>query len=118
MDTADTVKEIIEGGLKWELLFTLFQLMLGAYVLMYLKSLIINEVAWRCFRGSSSISLGTWIRIPRATGYEDGQITSANRRRIAIKTKHGLVYMPMKTFPDRDWYLLDIGPTRGIKNGK
>ncbi len=110
MDTADTIKGMVEGGLKWELMFSLFQLMVVGYVLMTLRSVIVNEVSWRCFRGSSSISLGTWIHIPTPTGFEDGQITSANRRRIAIKTKKGLVYMPMRTFQDRDWYLLNSGP--------
>ncbi len=102
----DTVIQLVQDGLKWELLFTLIQLMVAAYVVIYLKAVIVNEFAWRSFRSSLNICINTWVRIPTPTGHMDGQIVEANRRRIIVETKETRIYIPTKTFPDRDWYLL------------
>lgn len=102
----ETITQMIQDGLKLDLVFTLVQLMVVAYVLMFLKAVIVNEFAWRSFRGSLNICINTRVRISTYTGNVDGQIVEANRTRIVVETDDTRVYIPTKTFPDRDWHLL------------
>ncbi len=88
------------------LLFTLFQLMAVGYILIYLKSLIVSEFAYRSFRNSLNICINTWVRVPTTTGHVDGQIVEVDRKRIVVETEDTRLYIPTKTFPDRDWYLV------------
>ena len=110
----ETIVEMVQNGLKGELLLLLFQLMVAGYILMYLKSVIINEFAYRSFRTSLNICIGTRIRVPTVAGNVDGVIIEANRRRIVIETEDTRLYIPTKTFPDRDWNLLKLKKSEGI----
>ena len=110
---SETVVEMVQNGLKGELLLLLFQLMVAGYILMYLKSVIVNEFAYRSFRTSLNICIGTRIRIPTVAGNIDGEIVKANRRRIVIETKETRLYVPTKTFSDRDWCLLKLKKSGG-----
>ncbi len=102
----ETITQMVQDGLKLDLLFTLLQLMVAIYVLMLIKAFIVNEVAWRSFRSSLNICMGTWVRVSTTTGHVDGQIVEANRKCIIIKTDDTRIHIPTKTFPDRDWTLL------------
>jgi hypothetical protein len=110
----ETIVEMVQNGLKGELLLLLFQLMVAGYILMYLKSVIVNEFAYRSFRTSLNICIGTRIRIPTVAGNIDGEIVKANRRRIVIETKETRLYVPTKTFSDRDWCLLKLKKSEGV----
>ena len=61
MEMEKTVMELV-GGLKWEILFMLFQCMLVGYIILTIKAFIVNEFAYRKFRNSLFISVGTSIR--------------------------------------------------------
>ena len=111
---SETVVEMVQNGLKGELLLLLFQLMVAGYILMSLKSVIVNEFAYRSFRTSLNICIGTRIRIPTVAGNIDGEIVKANRRRIVIETKETRLYIPTKTFSDRDWCLLKLKKSEGV----
>ena len=111
---SETIVEMVQNGLKGELLLLLFQLMVAGYILMYLKSVIVNEFAYRSFRTSLNICIGTRIRIPTVAGNIDGEIVEANRRRIVIETKETRLYVPTKTFSDRDWCLLKLKKSEGV----
>ncbi len=110
----ETIVEMVQNGLKGELLLLLFQLMVAGYIIMSLKAVIINEFAYRSFRTSLNICIGTRIRIPTVAGNIDGEIVKANRRRIVIETKETRLYVPTKTFSDRDWNLLKLKKSEGI----
>ena len=68
--------------------------------------MIVSFVAWLKLKNSLYICLGTWVRIPTSDKYVDGQIQSANMTYIEIITKDTRIYIPTKTFPDRDWVIL------------
>ena len=87
--------------------------MVAGYILMSLKSVIVNEFAYRSFRTSLNICIGTRIRVPTVAGNVDGEIIEANRRRIVIETEDTRLYIPTKTFPDRDWCLLILKSGKG-----
>ncbi len=110
----ETIVEMVQNGLKGELLLLLFQLMVAGYILMSLKSVIVNEFAYRSFRTSLNICIGTRIRVPTVAGNIDGEIVKANRRRIVIETKETRLYVPTKTFSDRDWCLLKLKKSEGV----
>ena len=61
MEMEKTVMELV-GGLKWEILFMLFQCMLVGYIILTIKAFIVNEFAYRKFRNSLFISVGVMVR--------------------------------------------------------
>lgn len=114
----ETITQMIQDGLKLDLLFTLVQLMVAAYALMLVKAFIVNEVAWRSFKGSLNICMGTWVRTTTSKGHVDGQIVEANRKCIIIETTETRIHIPTKTFPDRDWSLLKKAALKCEQNGE
>ena len=111
MDTADTIKEMVQGGLQPELVFALCQFILVGFLLVYLRNAVINEVAYRSFKGSSCLGNGSWLRMKTTTGHIDGIVTGYSRRWIHIKTADGTVHEPMKRYPEKSWYVLDSKPS-------
>jgi|TARA_R100001530_G_scaffold21339_1_gene17598 hypothetical protein len=105
-ETAGVLAQMVRGGLEWELLFTLFQLMVVAYVVIAIKSFLLNEHAWRKFKGSLVIGIGARIRLTNEAGSVDGKIVSANRTSLKIETEDAIVYIPTKKFPEKEWMVL------------
>ena len=101
-----TILNMIEGGLKPELVYTLLQLLLVAYFVMFLRNRIINELAWRQFKGSLVIGINTRVRLSTSSGHVDGKIISASRTSIKVETKDAIVYIPTKTFSSTSWVVL------------
>lgn len=97
---------MVQGGLKLELVYLLVQLMVVGYLIIWIKSLLTNEFAWRRFKGNINIGKHSRIRITLPSGHVDGEIIEANRRVITIDTGETFVFIPTKTFPDRDWALV------------
>lgn len=106
MDTANTIKNMVEGGLQVELVFTLLQLMVVGYVLILLKTALVNEFAWVRFKSNINIGKHSRIRIFHASGFVDGVVVSANRRVITIETDKTFIFIPTNTFSDREWVLV------------
>ena len=48
MEMEKTVMELV-GGLKWEILFMLFQCMLVGYIILTIKAFIVNELLTHLF---------------------------------------------------------------------
>ncbi|MAF51028.1 MAG: hypothetical protein CMH64_02960 [Nanoarchaeota archaeon] len=107
-DTSNVIKEIVTSGLQWEMLFTLFQLMVVGYIIIYLRSFLFNEFAWRKFKSSLVIGIGARVRLYNEAGSVDGRIISANRSTIKIETKgkDAVIYVPTKKFPEKEWVVL------------
>lgn len=105
-----TILSMVEGGLKWEFIFTLMQLMLVAYVILLLRSMLINELAWRKFKSSLVIGINTRIRLNTPSGYVDGQIIQASRNSIKVDIGDAIVYIPMKSFPNKEWIVVKPAP--------
>jgi hypothetical protein len=97
---------MVTKGLEWELLFTLFQLMVVGYILITIKSFLFNEFAWRKFKGSLVIGIGAKVRLFNDDGSVDGKIISANRSTIKVETEDVIVYIPTKKFPEKEWSVL------------
>ncbi len=89
----ETITQMIQDGLKLDLLFTLFQLMVAVYILMLVKAFIVNEVAWYSFKSSLNICINTWVRITTPVEKMDGRIVEANRRYIVVETKDTRIYI-------------------------
>ena len=105
MEMEKTVMELV-GGLKWEILFMLFQCMLVGYIILTIKAFIVNEFAYRKFRNSLFISVGTKVKILLGDTIADGKIVGANRSAIRIEIDGATVYMPTKLFPQKEWVVL------------
>ncbi|KPA08937.1 Mechanosensitive ion channel MscS domain protein [Candidatus Magnetomorum sp. HK-1] len=96
----------IVKSVDWKLMFTIIQGAIAFFIVLWLKNFIVAFFAWLKFKNSMHICLGTWIRIPTSDSYVDGQIQSANMRFIEINTKETRIFIPTKTFPDRDWVII------------
>jgi len=94
------------ASINWKLMFTIVQGAIAFFFVLWIKNFIVALVAWLRFKNSLYICLGTWVRIPTSDKYVDGQIQSANMRYIEIVTEETRIYIPTKTFPDRDWVIL------------
>jgi hypothetical protein len=116
MDIASSIKQLVEGGLQFDLLFTLFQLLVVAFIVVYLRNVIINEVAYQNFKGNRNIGKMSWIRIGNSTGHENGQIVYFCRKHILVKTEDGIILIPMKRFPEKSWYILSCKPIEPRQN--
>jgi len=94
------------ASINWKLMFTIIQGAIAFFIVLWIKNMIVSFVAWLKLKNSLYICLGTWVRIPTSDKYVDGQIQSANMTYIEIITKDTRIYIPTKTFPDRDWVIL------------
>jgi hypothetical protein len=94
------------ASIHWKLMFTIIQGAVAFFIVLWIKNYIVALVAWLRFKNSLYMCLGTWVRLPTSDSYVDGQIQSANIRFIEIITKETRVYIPTKTFSDRDWVIL------------
>jgi len=88
------------------LFIPLFQAMIAFFIVLWIKNYITSLHAWLLFKNSLNIGIGTWIRLQTTTGFVDGQIRSANRNVIEIDTKDLRIFVPTKSFRERDWALL------------
>jgi hypothetical protein len=101
----DPVNQIV-ASINWKLMFTIIQGAIAFFFVLWIKNFIVALVAWLRFKNSLYICLGTWVRMPTSDKYVDGQIQSANMRYIEVVTKDTRIFIPTKTFPDRDWVIL------------
>jgi hypothetical protein len=94
------------ASINWKLMFTIIQGAIAFFIVIWLKNLVISFSAWLKFKNSMHICLGTWVRFQTSEKYVDGQILSANMRFIEVNTKETRIFIPTKSFPDRDWTIL------------
>ncbi|MBF0450112.1 MAG: hypothetical protein HQK75_05375 [Candidatus Magnetomorum sp.] len=105
MDIAKPVNDLV-ASLNWNLLLPLIQAMIVFFLIIWVKNYVVSLHAWLSFRGSLNIGFGTWVRLPTSNSYVDGQITQANRHVIRVDTPELRIFIPTKTFRERDWVLL------------
>ena len=105
MDVTKPVTDLV-GSVDWNLLLPLIQAMVVFFLVLWIKNYIVSLYAWFQFKGSLNIGYGTWVRLPTSSSYVDGQITQANRHVIRVDTPELRIFIPTKTFRDRDWALL------------
>jgi len=105
MDITKSVSDLV-GSLDWILLLQLIQAMIVFFIVIWVKNYVVSLHAWLSFKGSLNIGYGTWVRIPISDTYVDGQITQANRHVIRVDTPELRIFIPTKTFRERDWALL------------
>jgi len=102
---ADPATQLV-ASIDWKLMFTIIQGAIAFFIVLCMKNFIVAFVAWLRFKNSLYICLGTWVRMPTSDNFVDGQIQSATMRYIEIVTEDTRIYVPTKTFPDRDWVIL------------
>ena len=105
MEIAEPIQAVVQS-LDWTIIVTVVQGMIVFFLAIWIKNFVVNYHAWLNFKGSMNICLGTWVRLPTATGHVDGQIVEANRNVIRIDTPDLKIFIPTKSFRDRDWVLL------------
>jgi hypothetical protein len=105
MDVTKPVTDLV-ASLNWNLILPLIQAMVVFFLVLWIKNYIVSLYAWFQFKGSLNIGYGTWVRIPTSNSHVDGQITQANRHVIRIDTKDTRIFIPTKSFRERDWALL------------
>jgi len=105
MDITKPVTDLV-ASLNWNLLFPLIQAMIVFFIVIWIKNYVVSLHAWLSFKGSLNIGYGTWVRLPTSNSFVDGQITQANRHVIRVDTPELRIFIPTKTFRDRDWALL------------
>jgi len=93
-------------SIDWKLIGTIIQSAVAFFFVLWIKNFIVAFVAWLRLKNSLYICLGTWVRIPTSDKHVDGQIQSATMQYIEIVTKDTRIFIPTKTFPDRDWVIL------------
>lgn len=91
------------------ILWSMVQLAFVAFLMLSAKNAIANWIAWIRFRMSLDISVGTWVSVSTPAGFIDGCIVDANMSRIIVESDDLKVYIPTRTFPDRDWVILKRG---------
>jgi hypothetical protein len=101
----DPINQMV-ASINWKMMFTIIQGAIAFFFVLWIKNFIVAFVAWLRFKNSLYICLGTWVRMPTSDKYVDGQIQSANMRYIEVVTKDTRIFIPTKTFPDRDWVIL------------
>lgn len=106
----ELIQDMLLHGLNVNAVFTLAILMLSFFIILSIKNLISGLIAFQSFRSSMHICIGVWIRINTTNGPVEGRIIDANRKQITIETCDAYVYIPTKSFPERDWTLLKRGP--------
>ncbi|KPA08938.1 hypothetical protein MHK_010857 [Candidatus Magnetomorum sp. HK-1] len=105
MDIAKPVTDLV-ASLNWNLLLPLIQAMVVFFLVIWVKNYVVSLHAWLNFKGSLNIGYGTWVRLPTSNSYVDGQITQADRHIIRVDTPELRIFIPTKTFRERDWALL------------
>lgn len=116
MDLPAAIMAVLEEGFKPETLFTIFLAMIVIYTVMSIRAFLVSLHAWNNFKSSLNICLGTMVRMPTSTGYSDGVIIRADRRRIVIEMDDTIKFVPTKTFMERDWDILKKGSKVVVSN--
>jgi hypothetical protein len=106
MELQDLIVNILHNGIKPKYIFPVIQVILSAYIIMHIRSLLVREVAYRKFRSNMNMSVGTKIRVYNESGHIDGRIVSVNRCTIKVVSEKITMLIPTKTFPNRDWIII------------
>jgi hypothetical protein len=102
MDKA--ILDIVQGGLTLESLVLVLQLIVAAFFVLAIKSWIVKTWAWRTFKGSTVLGVGSLVVVcVNGTYTFEGEIISANKGRVAVSDGEATVFVPTSEFVKRDW---------------
>lgn len=108
-----TILEMVQGGVSVDLLLLLLQLIIAAFVVLWLKGWIKSTWAWFKFKKSTMISIGTpmIVTINGATTVQ-GKIVSANKSNIVIANENERAVIKTTKFVsgDYDWLIQESQP--------
>jgi hypothetical protein len=107
MELQDLIVNILQNGIKPKYIFPVIQVIIAAYVILQIRTLLVREIAYRKFKGNMNISVGTKIRLYNEAGFDDGRIIAVNRCVIKIISDKLTILIPTKTFPNRDWVIIN-----------
>jgi len=109
----DSVLGMVKGGLQPELIWTLIQLMITFFIVLWLKGMITDYSDYRKVRGNKRIALGAWLRIGTSTGYIDCRISSITPERVLVENDDIIVDIPIGTFKSMQKGILKRSPEIG-----
>ena len=107
MELQDLIVNILQNGIKPKYIFPVIQVIIAAYVILQIRTLLVREIAYRKFKGNMNISVGTKIRLYNEAGFDDGRIIAVNLCVIKIISDKLTILIPTKTFPNRDWVIIN-----------
>ena len=109
----DTVGEMVKGGLQPELIWTLIQLMITFFIVLWLKGIITDYSDYRKVRGNKRIALGAWLRIGTSTGFVDCKIMAINPGRVLLEGEDVIIDIPIHSFMTMQKGILKRSPEVG-----
>ena len=102
MDRA--ILDIVQGGLTLESLVLVLQLIVAAFFVLAIKGWIMKTWAWRTFRNSTVLGVGSLVVVcVNGTYTFEGEIVSANKGRVSVSDGATTVFVPTTEFIKRDW---------------
>jgi len=104
---------MVQGGMKPELIWTLIQLMITFFLVLWLKGMLTNYNDYRAVRGNKRIALGAWIRIGTATGHVDVKITAITPERVLLDNDDVIIDIPISGFKTMQKAILKRSPEVG-----
>lgn len=111
MDT--TVLEMVQGGMQPELIWTLVQLMITFFIVLWLKGIITDYSDYRKVRGNKRIALGAWLRLGTSTGFIDCKIVAINPGRVLLEGDDVIMDIPIHSFMTMHKGILKKSPSVG-----
>ena len=102
--------DLINNGLQLTLVWTLVQLMITFFVIIFLKSVVSEYFAYRKVRSNKRIALGAWLRIDET----DCKIIAIDPSRVLLEGKDVIVDLPIKRFLLMQKWILKKSPDIGI----
>jgi len=108
-----TVGEIVKGGLQPELIWTLIQLMITFFIVLWLKGIITDYSDYRKVRGNKRIALGAWLRLGTSTGSIDCRIVAINPGRVLLEGEAVIMDIPIHSFMTMHKGILKRSPEIG-----
>lgn len=93
-------------NVDFELLIELASFLIAIFLGITIKNKIQKIIAFRSFKNSMNVGIGTWVRMPTAVGHIDGKIIRADAKRIVIETDVSYIYVPTIEFSSKTWQIL------------
>ena len=108
-----TVQEMVQGGFQPELVWTLIQLMITFFIVLWLKGIITDYSDYRKVRGNKRIALGAWLRLGTSTGFVDCKIVAINPGRVLLEGEEVIMDIPINAFMTMHKGILKRSPEMG-----
>jgi len=105
-----TVLDMVKGGLQPELIWTLVQLMITFFIVLWLKGMVTDYADYRKVRGNKRIALGAWLRVGNSTGSTDCRIVAIDTDRVLLEDEECIHDFPIHQFRSMQKSILKRSP--------